>query len=169
MGRRLPGVPARVPGARSDHGHHELLPKPGPNVRDNDPTYAQGAISFQRKPTAIRFRDSSTVWLQYLRTVSKSTKGTVYLGYSRAKTSGDLSVLVRQAESALSLPSCRVPRVINKSLGAARSALGRAHCLVGKIIHQSVKHRKKNTVISQGPKAGSVLAYHGKVTLHVAR
>ena len=143
--------------------------KPGPNVRDNDPTYAQGAISFQRKPTAIRFRDSSTVWLQYLRTVSKSTKGTVYLGYSRAKTSGDLSVLVRQAESALSLPSCRVPRVINKSLGAARSALGRAHCLVGKIIHQSVRHKKKNTVISQGPKAGSVLAYHGKVTLHVSR
>jgi hypothetical protein len=145
-----------------------LYAKPGASVADDDAKYAQGAISFQRRPTLIRFKDHATVWLQYLRTVSPSSKGTVFLGFSRARAAGELSALVRQAETAVSLPSCRVPDVVRRTLTRARAALARAHCTLGKVTRRKSRTVKRNVVTRQGPGPGTILPYHGKVNLRVS-
>ena len=62
---------------------------------------------------------------------------------------------------------CRVPNVRRKTLPAARHAIARAHCRVGKIRH-SRSAAKKGRVLSQNPKPGTVMP-RGRVNLVVSR
>jgi uncharacterized delta-60 repeat protein len=64
---------------------------------------------------------------------------------------------------------CRVPRVRGKKLSAARSAITKAHCRVGKVRRSPSKRVKPGRVISQSPKAGTRLPNLGKVNLVVSR
>ena len=65
--------------------------------------------------------------------------------------------------------TCRVPQVRGKKLPAARSAITRAHCRVGKVRRSPSKRVKPGRVISQSPKAGTRLPNLGKVNLVVSR
>ncbi len=49
--------------------------------------------------------------------------------------------------------TCRVPRVIGKKLPAARSAIRRAHCAVGRV-RRARSRRAKGRVVGQSPRAG---------------
>jgi uncharacterized delta-60 repeat protein len=65
--------------------------------------------------------------------------------------------------------TCRVPNVHSKKLRAARSAITKAHCRVGKVRRKASKRIKRGRVISQSPKAGTRSPNRGKVNLVVSR
>jgi hypothetical protein len=61
---------------------------------------------------------------------------------------------------------CAVPKLKGKSLKAAKKALARNECKLGKLKHAS---GKSGVVIKQRPKPGKVLAPHSKVSVTVGR
>jgi hypothetical protein len=63
-------------------------------------------------------------------------------------------------------PSCVVPRLKGDSLAAARSALGRAHCKLGKVFKPR-GHHKRLVVIDQGAKSGKTLANGAAVAVRL--
>jgi len=63
---------------------------------------------------------------------------------------------------------CRVPRVTGKSLLAARRAIRRAHCSVGRVRYTR-SARTRGRVVRQSPRAGTRLARGGRVNLVVSR
>ena len=69
----------------------------------------------------------------------------------------------------LGLRPCSVPRVRGKKLSAARSAITKAACRVGKVKRVRSRHVKRGRVISQSPKAGKSLPNLAKVNLVVSR
>jgi trimeric autotransporter adhesin len=62
---------------------------------------------------------------------------------------------------------CVVPKLAGKTLSAARKALGRAHCAVGKITKKESRKRT-GTVLASKPRAGTRLASGARVRLVVA-
>jgi uncharacterized delta-60 repeat protein len=64
---------------------------------------------------------------------------------------------------------CRVPTVRGKKLRVARSAIRKAHCRIGKVIRKASKKVRRGRVISQRPKARTILPNRGKVNLVVSR
>jgi fibronectin-binding autotransporter adhesin len=62
---------------------------------------------------------------------------------------------------------CVVPKLKGKKLGAAKNAIRKAHCSVGKVTKVKSKKRHKNRVISQNPKPGAHLKKGSKVALKV--
>lgn len=50
--------------------------------------------------------------------------------------------------------ACHVPKVIGKTLAAARRAIVRAGCKVGKVTHKAAVRKKRGRVLSQRPRAG---------------
>jgi hypothetical protein len=66
-------------------------------------------------------------------------------------------------------PLCVVPKLRGKTLHAARVALRRAHCRVGKI-HRVRSHRvRKGRILSSAPRAGAHRRAGAKVSLVVSR
>jgi hypothetical protein len=66
------------------------------------------------------------------------------------------------------LPACRVPRVVGKTLAAARIALRRAGCSVGHLRYVRARV-PRGRVTAQAPHAGRRLARGARVTLTVSR
>ena len=64
---------------------------------------------------------------------------------------------------------CTVPNVKGKTLPAAKRAISRTHCRVGKISRVYSKPVKVGRVISEKPKPGTVLPNGAKVNLAVSR
>jgi len=64
---------------------------------------------------------------------------------------------------------CVVPKVKGKKLAAAKSAIKRAHCSVGKVTKAFSSRVKKGRVISQKPAPGKKLAAGSKVKLKVSK
>jgi hypothetical protein len=66
-------------------------------------------------------------------------------------------------------PKCTVPRVVGKTLAAAKLALKAKHCGTGRVSRAYSKTKKKGRVISQSRRAGRVLPAGTKVNLVVSR
>jgi len=66
-------------------------------------------------------------------------------------------------------PTCVVPRLKGKKVKAARKALTKAHCGVGKVKRSFSGKVKKGRVIKQGPKPGKVLPAGGKVRITISK
>jgi FG-GAP-like repeat/PASTA domain len=64
---------------------------------------------------------------------------------------------------------CAVQNVVDERLGAAKRAITRAGCGVGKISRAFSNHPAKGNVISQEPRFGAVLPIGSKVNLVVSR
>ena len=64
---------------------------------------------------------------------------------------------------------CHVPKVVGKKLTAAKKAVRRAGCKVGKTTKKRSARSKRGKVISQKPKAGSTVARGTAVKLVVGR
>jgi hypothetical protein len=64
---------------------------------------------------------------------------------------------------------CVVPKVKGKTLRAAKRAIRKAHCSVGKVTRAFSARVKKGRVISQKPKPGKKLAAGSKVKLKVSK
>jgi hypothetical protein len=65
--------------------------------------------------------------------------------------------------------SCRVPRVIGRTLRKARAALAKHGCSLGKISHRSSRRRLKGHVVAQRPQPGSLVAAQSGVHLTIGR
>jgi hypothetical protein len=66
-------------------------------------------------------------------------------------------------------PACSVPKLKGKSVPAARSALTRAHCRLGKVTKKFSSSVKKGRVISQKPSPGKHLPKGAKVAVVVSK
>lgn len=62
---------------------------------------------------------------------------------------------------------CVVPRLKGKTLGAAKRAITRAHCRVGKIRHVASKPKSRARVLSQHPMPGTHLRRGSRVALAI--
>jgi hypothetical protein len=123
------------------------------------------AISFQRPPQVIRFRDARTVWLQYTPTAPPTGSATVALAYARATTLADVSALAATAQTGLASLPCVVPRVIGLTQAQARSALAKVNCRLGRVRHERSTTVRRNRVKSQSPRTGSTVANGYAVTV----
>lgn len=66
-------------------------------------------------------------------------------------------------------PGCKVPKVRGKTLAAAKTAIRRAHCGVGKVTKAFSTKVKKGRVISTKPRAGSKHPRGTKIKLSVSK
>src|SRR6266511_2660510 len=66
-------------------------------------------------------------------------------------------------------PLCIVPKVKGKKLRAAKSAIKRGHCAVGKVTKAFSSRVRKGRVISQKPKPGVTRPAGSKVKLKVSK
>lgn len=64
---------------------------------------------------------------------------------------------------------CAVPKLIGRTVAAAKSALKAAYCQIGKVTKAKHAKAKKGRVFSQSRKAGSRLAHGAKVSVKVAK
>ncbi len=65
--------------------------------------------------------------------------------------------------------TCKVPNVVGKRLGAAKSSLKRARCGTGKVTYAYSRRRKRGFVVSQSRRPGKILPATTKVSLVVSR
>jgi hypothetical protein len=65
-------------------------------------------------------------------------------------------------------PPCTVPKLVGKRLSAAKSAIKKRHCALGKV-RRAYSHKRKGSVISQSRRPGRVLAGGSKINLVVSR
>jgi uncharacterized delta-60 repeat protein len=89
----------------------------------------------------------------------------VAAGYSYTGTTSSQIALARY----LGVDQCSVPKVKGKTLTAAKRAIRKAHCSVGKVTKAFSGKVKKGRVISQKPKPGKKLAVGSKVKLTVSK
>lgn len=69
----------------------------------------------------------------------------------------------------LGVPTCRVPNLIGKTLRAARAAIARANCRLGRVGHRASTRAARGHIVSQRPSAGTTLPNRGTVNLVVSR
>jgi hypothetical protein len=139
-----------------------------PSAADGDQNDPQGAITLQDRPTNLRFRTSSAVWTQYVRTVTPQTATHISFGFSWAITQADLTTLIGQAERALGPTHCLVPNLVGKTLAVSKRMLVAGHCKLGKVKHATSKIRRKDHVIQQGRRPATTLPGGSGVTLLVS-
>src|SRR5262245_10759281 len=109
------------------------------------------------------------------------TPGTVRRMYSTTVPAGQ-TISQEQAEGtmlppgspvnfavSLGAPPCHVPPVRGRKLAAARSAIAKAGCKVGRVRRARSKKVKRGRVVSQSPRPGASLPNLGKVNLVVSR
>lgn len=66
-------------------------------------------------------------------------------------------------------PQCIVPKLKGLKLKAVKKKLRAAHCKLGKVKRKYSKHVRKGRVLSQKPKAGSILAIQAPVRVTLSR
>jgi hypothetical protein len=104
---------------------------------------------------------------------AKAAKGSKFVGWSGGGCAGTHSCKVTTnasvtVEATFDLWPCVVPNVVGKTLPAARAAIKKAFCSVGKVTTAS-STVQKGRVISQRPPHGKRLEQHAKVNLVVSR
>jgi hypothetical protein len=83
---------------------------------------------------------------------------------------GDANYNAAPAESrtfTISRAKCKVPKLVGRSLGAAKSALAKGHCRTGRV-RSKASRKPKGVVLAQARRAGLVLAPDARVDLVVS-
>ena len=100
-------------------------------------------------------------------------KGSRFLSWSGACKGHGFCTIKATANATVKakfgIRQCVVPNVVGKTLKAARRALTRGYCSVGKIATAAASKVKKGHVISQRPKRGKRLKAHTKIGLVVSK
>ena len=87
---------------------------------------------------------------------------------AKKKAGTKVKLKVSSGKKPASGKSCKVPAVKGKTLGAAKSALKKANCAVGKVTDKASSTVAKGKVISSSPKAGTTHKAGTKVALTVS-
>jgi PASTA domain len=101
----------------------------------------------------------------------KAAKGSTFTGFSGAckgKTCKLAATDNMTVKATFGLKPCKVPNVVGKKLGAAKSALKKALCSVGKV-KMVASSKPTGQVIAQSPKHGKKVKQHSKVNLTVSK
>ena len=69
----------------------------------------------------------------------------------------------------IKLPPCRVPKVVGRRFGAAKTMIAKKHCRTGKVGRAYSRTLRKGIVISQSRRPGRVLPANSKINLVVSR
>jgi len=100
----------------------------------------------------------------------QSDRRIVVAGSTAAASSGPYDFAVaRYLNPAPPVVRCRVPNVRGKTLRAAKSKLKKARCSVGRVRKRASKKIRRGRVISQSPRAETMLPDRGKVNLVLSR
>jgi hypothetical protein len=89
-----------------------------------------------------------------------------------ASQRGDADYNAAEAVSqtiAIVRPLCSVPKVIGKTLAAARVAIVRSHCRTGTVSYARSRRAAKGRVTAQGRRPGRVLPFNTRVSLVIGR
>jgi hypothetical protein len=135
---------------------------------DNDPNAPVGSLTFKNIPDRLYLLNTTTLGLQYARDIPAKGRVTLSFSYSRSTSQAQVAQFAAAAEAALTPPPCIVPRTLGMTLGAARDALHAAHCVIGKVGHETSQKTAKGQIKAQRPNAGSTLPSNGKVSLVVS-
>jgi hypothetical protein len=105
---------------------------------------------------------------------ARAATGSKFAGWSGDSCSGTRSCKVTTnanltIEATFVLRPCVVPNVVGKTLPAAKTAIKKASCSVGKVTTAASSTVSKGRVISQRPPRGTQLRQHAKVSLVVSR
>jgi PASTA domain len=84
-----------------------------------------------------------------------------------ANAGGSASVVSEPSE--LIVRPCTVPKLKGKTAAAARKAIGRASCTIGRVRRAYSSTVRAGRVSSQSPRAGTKLAHAGKVSFVVSK
>lgn len=179
----LADVGYRFSGQKSYHTYARndtvsMLTEPGSiyvkDVRadDGDPYTGQGAITYGTRPSEIRFVNpanypSSDFTMRYVGTVPATGALSYTFVYSSELTAAAVTADANAAQNKLT--PCQVPKLSGKTLTAAKQALGKAHCSLGKTTKKHSHSVPSGRVISSNPKAGTTGPNGGKVDLTISR
>ena len=123
------------------------------SAADGDAGNAQGAITLQDRPTTLRFRTSTALWTQYVRTVTPETPTRISFGFSWATAQADLATLIGQAERALGPTHCLVPNLVGKTLPTPSASCSPGTARSAPSSSRRRASRSKDRVIQQGRRA----------------
>jgi hypothetical protein len=131
-----------------------------------------GSVSCNGAPCAPSYPFGAKVALS-----ASAAAGSTFAGFSGAGCSGTSCTLTIEADTAVTAtfdanppPDCVVPKLVGKSLAAAKAALRAAHCALGKVTKPRARKGKRLgalVVKSSQPAAGRVLAENSKVNLRL--
>lgn len=172
----------RFPG-HSSYSMHALndsvsLPaKPGTvfvrmhGAADGDTNSGRGAIVYDRPASAAKFVSVSSTYERFTlhqnATVPAHGSVRVRFAYIDSFHQAVVTALAKQATTVFA--GCTVPKLAGKTLAAAKKAIVKAHCTVGRITNAHSTTVAKGDVISSKPKAGSKVDYGAKVALVVSK
>jgi uncharacterized delta-60 repeat protein len=141
-----------------------------------------GTGTVSSSPAGISCGSSCVSSFRYETTVTltaSAAAGSSFAGWSGAGCSGagtctvtldaDRSITASFEQVKTPSPLCIVPKVKGKTLKAAKRAITKSHCLVGKVTRTYSAKVKKSRVISQKPKPGRKLAAGSKVKLTLSK
>lgn len=114
-----------------------------------------------------RFATGSSVTL-----TARPSPGSRFAGWSGACSGTGSCKVTMNADhdvTATFANACVVPKLKGKRLRAAKRAITRSHCSLGKVTRAFSAHVKRGRVISQKPKPGTVRPARSKVSLKVSR
>lgn len=138
---------------------------------DGDTATGQGAIVYDRPATKATFvtvgSSDSQFTLHQTGKVPAGGSTRFRFAYAQGFTAAGVAKLATLATHTFT--SCVVPKVIGKTVTAAKKAITHGACAVGKIRSAFSARVKKGHVISERPRAGKKLAYHAKVSLVVSK
>lgn len=137
---------------------------------DGDVTHGRGAIVYNHAATAAKFMNLSTSQSDFTlhQTITVPAHGSMTLRWAYIADFQEATVEKLAAHAAVVVKGCTVPNVKGKSLAAAKTAIKKAHCTVGKITHVPSTRVPSGDVVSQSPKAGTNVDYGTKVSLKVS-
>jgi len=135
-------------------------------------TLSCSAGSWTNSPTAFAYRwkrnDNPIAGATSASYVVTTADTSHKLTCTVAATNGAGSTTATSAAVTVPKPHCVVPNVVGKKRGAAKKALKKAHCAVGKV-RKKRSSGKPNRVLSQKPKPGKHLPAGSKVSLVVSK
>jgi len=136
---------------------------------DGDTSTGQGAIVYDRTAVAAYFRqvdtDRETFTLDQTGKIPAYGSTRYRFAYVQGYKAADVAALAKQATTVFK--GCTVPSVVGKSLAAAKKAIKKAHCAVGKIRYVHPTKASAGRVVSESPKAKTKVDYGTKVSLKV--
>lgn len=137
---------------------------------DGDEATGRGALVYDRPASAASFTYVLSDWedftLHQKATIPAHGSTRFRFAYVQGYRAADVAALAKQATTVFK--GCTVPDVVGKSLRAAKKAITRAHCAVGKVSRASSTAVASGHVISSKPKAKTHVDYGSKVSLVVS-
>jgi len=140
------------------------------SAADGNTTTGQGAIVYDRPATAAKFIYINSTYERFTlhQTANVPAHGSIRFRFAYVDDFHAATVASLAKQATTVFKGCTVPNVVGKSLRAAKKAITRAHCAVGKISHKS-SAKPAGLVVSETPKSGMNGDYGTKVAVVVSK